>query len=450
MRQINWLFRPLLKMTIPAALVLLGAVLVFVSKVDAGIATRGLVAHVNTTFIPGDFSSQPSLQVVALPDGGFVVVWNGPGEVFQWPAIGRHFDATGTAVGGEFQLEGVRGSREIAQHGNGMVVEFAEQVGAMLADFTADGALNSVEPIAAFSSLIATPQQDFIAVWSESFQITGQRFGADLSASGSSFVVVSASDPGDEYLDAPAVAADPHGGFVAVWWAQNSSALWARQFDAQNMPLGDPFPVVEPGQLAELIGGPPACVDESGEFVVAWQDQDHWIEFRRYDAWAHPLTPRLSTSLTSDYNTDGVSLACLPQGRFVVVGRTGTGVGGRVFDAQSRPVGEFSIPALTGVSPTVTAFPDATLLVAWAGCFAGGTPGCDVFAQQFAVTTSPDCSGDCNGDGVVTVDDIVGAVNIALEDTDISACFSVDTDLDGRVTVIDLVAAVNRALEGCG
>jgi hypothetical protein len=59
------------------------------------------------------------------------------------------------------------------------------------------------------------------------------------------------------------------------------------------------------------------------------------------------------------------------------------------------------------------------------------------------------CPGDCNGDGAVTVDDLIKGVNIALGTTSIDACASFDTNGDGAVTINELIAAVNRALNGC-
>ncbi len=59
------------------------------------------------------------------------------------------------------------------------------------------------------------------------------------------------------------------------------------------------------------------------------------------------------------------------------------------------------------------------------------------------------CPGDCNGNGSVTVDELVTGVNIALENASLSACPATDTSGDGMVTVNELVAAVSNALNGC-
>jgi hypothetical protein len=59
------------------------------------------------------------------------------------------------------------------------------------------------------------------------------------------------------------------------------------------------------------------------------------------------------------------------------------------------------------------------------------------------------CVGDCNGDGSVTVDDILVMVNIALGNASVSACNPGDANDDGQVTVDEILTAVNNALNGC-
>ena len=59
------------------------------------------------------------------------------------------------------------------------------------------------------------------------------------------------------------------------------------------------------------------------------------------------------------------------------------------------------------------------------------------------------CAGDCNHDGVVTVNEILTLVNIALGNAGVSACSAGDTNHDGMISISELVAAVNQALNGC-
>jgi len=59
------------------------------------------------------------------------------------------------------------------------------------------------------------------------------------------------------------------------------------------------------------------------------------------------------------------------------------------------------------------------------------------------------CVGDCNGDGMVAVDELVKGVNITLGTLPLSECGAMDFNGDVAVTVDELVTAVTRALDGC-
>ena len=60
------------------------------------------------------------------------------------------------------------------------------------------------------------------------------------------------------------------------------------------------------------------------------------------------------------------------------------------------------------------------------------------------------CTGDCNADGQVTIDELITAINIALGNAPLSACLEADTDGNGSVEVNELVIGVQSALQGCG
>jgi hypothetical protein len=59
------------------------------------------------------------------------------------------------------------------------------------------------------------------------------------------------------------------------------------------------------------------------------------------------------------------------------------------------------------------------------------------------------CAGDCGGNGTVNIDDIVLCVNIALGTSPFTDCTQCDADGDGVVTVAELLQVVNNALSGC-
>jgi hypothetical protein len=61
----------------------------------------------------------------------------------------------------------------------------------------------------------------------------------------------------------------------------------------------------------------------------------------------------------------------------------------------------------------------------------------------------PSCPGDCDGDGEVTVEELILGVSIALDMAERDACPQIDADGDGSVRIDDLLIAVNAALDGC-
>jgi hypothetical protein len=63
--------------------------------------------------------------------------------------------------------------------------------------------------------------------------------------------------------------------------------------------------------------------------------------------------------------------------------------------------------------------------------------------------TQPQCIGDCNGDGAVTVAEVVSGVAIALARSSIDTCPAIDANRDASVSVSELTTAVGFALNGC-
>ena len=76
-------------------------------------------------------------------------------------------------------------------------------------------------------------------------------------------------------------------------------------------------------------------------------------------------------------------------------------------------------------------------LVAALSCFADGA------------AAAPSCAGDCNGDGRVTVDELIVAVSISLGTAAVADCAAADRTGSGQLTIADLIVAVNSALHGC-
>ncbi len=59
------------------------------------------------------------------------------------------------------------------------------------------------------------------------------------------------------------------------------------------------------------------------------------------------------------------------------------------------------------------------------------------------------CPGDCDGDGQVSIAELIRGVNIALGSLPAGDCTAMDGNGDGSVAINELIAAVNAALDGC-
>jgi hypothetical protein len=60
----------------------------------------------------------------------------------------------------------------------------------------------------------------------------------------------------------------------------------------------------------------------------------------------------------------------------------------------------------------------------------------------------PACVGDCDGDQSVSINELIMAINLAL-DAAMPPCAAADDNGDGVIGVEELVLAVRNALDGC-
>ncbi len=74
---------------------------------------------------------------------------------------------------------------------------------------------------------------------------------------------------------------------------------------------------------------------------------------------------------------------------------------------------------------------------------------CLVLAFMVSRAPAQTCAGDCDGNGHVTVNELVTAVSITLGNAGVDLCPVADRDGNERVTVDEVVAAVGSALSDC-
>jgi hypothetical protein len=74
---------------------------------------------------------------------------------------------------------------------------------------------------------------------------------------------------------------------------------------------------------------------------------------------------------------------------------------------------------------------------------------CSIGAFEADASPPEACTGDCNGSGMVAINELILGVNIALGVQPVNACFAF-ANSEGLVDIAQLIKGVNNALNGCG
>jgi hypothetical protein len=132
------------------------------------------------------------------------------------------------------------------------------------------------------------------------------------------------------------------------------------------------------------------------------------------------------------------------------------------FDLNAETAGDQTFPRIFAIEDGgFIAVWHHALFDAWRDCstpcdqFIGcATTGCEVYAQLFRLTATPECPGDCNGDGTVLIDEIITAVDLALHGTaeqqaEPTRWPALESRGDCRIIVDEIVRAVRGSLEAC-
>jgi len=79
----------------------------------------------------------------------------------------------------------------------------------------------------------------------------------------------------------------------------------------------------------------------------------------------------------------------------------------------------------------------------------GGTGGDQPATTMRVVTVAGSCTGDCNEDLHVSIDELVIGINIATDLSPLEGCPALDANDDGAVSIDELLISVENALDGC-
>ncbi|MEO8604328.1 MAG: hypothetical protein ABI629_17270 [bacterium] len=432
---------------------------------EARLARRGGEFLVNS--VSGGGQQDP--QIVALPDGGFFLLWQRGGNV-----VARRFGAASQPLGPEFQVNqtapGTPQRSRVAAGSDGSVLVVwcafmpPDQTGIVGRRYDSTGAAEGPQ----FTILdrgsygggaVATiGAHDFVVAWTDDVALRARATTVGPTGTGGIFQV---AQDGTQYD----LAIGPYaaGAFHVVWYGEPLATMQGRSFSGER-PTGDVFPISR--VTSSTHQGPAICAHDAGDFVVAWVTTEDPggngttspVRYRIYDAASSPVTLPLAVTpeeINQDLGTPVQiypAVACGPGSEFTVVWLDVTvypevSIRGRGFSDNTSTL-DFRI-GLVGESGgiSVARLKDGDEVVTWNECTTSNE--CDVLAQRFTSASVSESAGDCNADGKVTISELVTIVNIILAGDSPAItrrCLMADTDLDYKVEIYELLSAVNESL----
>ncbi|MCD4675651.1 MAG: DUF4347 domain-containing protein, partial [Desulfobacula sp.] len=333
-------------------------------------------------------ANQHDAKVTGLDSGGFVVVWDSNGQDGSVHGVyTRVYSAAGVPITGEIQVNTITANNQFypdvarLTSGNFVVVwesvnqdgdaygVFGRQFNASGTPLTGEFQINTTFTSWQDSAAI-TPLSDggFIVTW-ESFNqdgdqegIIGQRWDSAATPVGSEFIINTTS--ADNQIE-PSIASLADGGFVVVWASNNQDGStygsFGQKYDSSGVKVGGEFQVntyTTNDQDATNVTGL-----HDGGFVVTWssmgQDGSDWgIYGQRFDSSGNALGSEFLINTTTADAQDESSIATLENGDFVVVWESATGTYGtygQLFTTNFSPVlDNTGDMALTSIPKTAT------------------------------------------------------------------------------------------------
>jgi hypothetical protein len=252
-------------------------------------------------------SDQIAPSIASDPTGNFVVVWHSTGsfggDVLSTSVQGQRYDASGAPIGGQFQVNTYTTSSQrfpsVASDSTGAFVVAWESYGSTGSDtstwsvqgrrYDASGAaiggefqVNTHTTLEQrLASVASASAGNFVVVWqsdkspgsdTDVTSVHGQRYDASGAPIGGQFQINTYTTGVQSY---PRVTSDSGGDFVVVWTSGGSaggdtdaSAL-GQAYDASGSAIGGEFQVNT--LTTSYQGRPSVASDPSGNFVVVWR-----------------------------------------------------------------------------------------------------------------------------------------------------------------------------------
>ncbi len=293
---------------------------------------------------------QENPAVAALPGGGFVAVWESFRQVeisANDDVFGLIFDADGNPVGGEFLINqetvGNQALPNIASRADGRFVvawdsqfQDGDDIGVFARQFQADGtAIGDEFQVNSYTTGVQTllrsgagtvawyDASHFVVVWQseyldgDEYSVQGRRFGDDGVALDAEEFQVHETGTGNQ--SAPAVGSTGNNEFLVVWNdRQSDGETFVRRFAGNGAPDG---PSVSAGAAASVSR--PVVAAESGRtFWLGWTDVDAnagGVRSRRFDTAMLPISGDVVTNTYQTATQQDPSVVAGPDDEFIAV-----------------------------------------------------------------------------------------------------------------------------------
>ncbi len=393
---------------------------IYAQRYDASGAAAGGETRINTTTA----NHQAAHTIAALADGGYLVAWQSDSQDGSGYGIyAQRYDASGTAVGGETQINTTTASDQVAPAitvlaDGGYVVTWMsfDQVGGSWGIYAQryDAAGNRV------SAQLTGDDGNNVITWAgETSVILDGGAGEDtlVGGDGNDTLVGGAGDDtllggaGDDVLDGGAGSdtASFTGSSAGYSFGLSGRSIVVTDTDAEDGDEGvDTLVSVERTSFADGTvtlrvldetqinsttgyGTYPAITTlAGGGYVVAWESSDSgWnISAQRYDASGAAVGVETRVNTTTAISQQFPAIAALPDGGYVVTwmsNQQGSSydIYAQRYDASGAAVGDetrINSPNDHVGYPDIAALADGGYVVTWS---AGGGFSEDVYAQRY-------------------------------------------------------------------
>ncbi|KKJ76815.1 hypothetical protein WH95_11025, partial [Kiloniella litopenaei] len=294
---------------------------------------------------------QKEPSIMSLSDGGYIVFWNGDGELGNG-LYSQRYGANGNLVGNQSLLK----SGTVAELSS---TELADGSYVLTWHSYSDGNARGVS--------------------SQRFDVTGSPIGEETQVNTYT----------NENQNNSSITALSDGGYVITWTSYDQDGhahgVYFQRFDASGNPLGGETQANSYTDNMQYDSSITALSD--GGYVITWTSygQDghaHGVYFQRFDASGNPLGEETQVNTYTNGNQKDSSITALSDGGYVITWTSyeqdgsGTGVYLQRYDASGNPLGgETQVNTVTNDYqnfPSVIALPDGGYVVTWQ-CLEGAT-----------------------------------------------------------------------------